>query len=87
MTFCNDDETEFFTHRVIEIDKNNQMSNKGILRLMQEVAGICSGSLGYGVNDVPKTEDGEIDYSKDFFEWDEEGFVASFKKWLKEKGD
>ncbi len=25
MTFHNDDETEFFTHRVIEIDKNNQM--------------------------------------------------------------
>lgn len=25
ITFCNDDETEFFTHRVIEIDKNNQM--------------------------------------------------------------
>jgi len=38
-----------------DVDKNNQMSNKGILRLMQEVAGICSGSLGYGVNDVPKT--------------------------------
>ena len=38
-----------------DVDKNNQMSNKGILRLMQEVAGICSGSLGYGVNDIPKT--------------------------------
>lgn len=25
ITFHNDDETEFFTHRVIEIDKNNQM--------------------------------------------------------------
>ncbi len=25
VTFNNDDETEFFTHRVIEIDKNNQM--------------------------------------------------------------
>ncbi|MBQ8784213.1 MAG: signal peptidase I [Clostridia bacterium] len=25
MTFHNDDETEFFTHRVIEIDQNNQM--------------------------------------------------------------
>lgn len=38
-----------------DVDTNNQMSNKGILRLMQEVAGICSGSLGYGVNNVPKT--------------------------------
>ncbi len=25
LTFNNDDETQFFTHRVIEIDKNNQM--------------------------------------------------------------
>ena len=38
-----------------DIDEDNQMTNKGILRLMQEVAGIRSGMLGYGVNDVPKT--------------------------------
>ena len=38
-----------------DVDEDNQMTNKGILRLMQEVAGIRSGMLGYGVNDVPKT--------------------------------
>lgn len=38
-----------------DVNQNNQLSNKGILRLMQEVAGIHSGTLGYGVNDVPKT--------------------------------
>lgn len=38
-----------------DVDEDNQMTNKGILRLMQEVAGIRSGMLGYGVNDVEKT--------------------------------
>lgn len=38
-----------------DVDEDNQMTNKGILRLMQEVAGIRSGMLGYGVNDVQKT--------------------------------
>ena len=38
-----------------DVNQNNQLSNKGILRLMQEVAGIHSGTLEYGVNDVPKT--------------------------------
>lgn len=38
-----------------DVGENNQMTNKGILRLMQEVAGIRSGMLGYGVNDVEKT--------------------------------
>ena len=38
-----------------DVDEDNQMTNKGILRLMQEVAGIRSGMLGYGVNDVPRT--------------------------------
>ena len=44
-----------FTINFCDIDQDNQLSNKGILRLMQEVAGIHSGSLGYGVNDAHKT--------------------------------
>ena len=38
-----------------DVDSNNELTNKGILRLMQEVAGCHSSMLGYGVNDVPKT--------------------------------
>ena len=38
-----------------DLDSNNKVTNKGILRLMQEVAGCHSGSLGFGVNDIPKT--------------------------------
>ncbi|MBO4815815.1 MAG: hypothetical protein J5507_02550 [Clostridia bacterium] len=38
-----------------DVDSDNELTNKGILRLMQEVAGVHSGTLGYGVNDVPKT--------------------------------
>ena len=38
-----------------DVDSYNEMTNRGILRLMQEIAGIHSGSLGYGVNDMPKT--------------------------------
>ena len=38
-----------------DVDENNELSNRGILRLLQEVAGIHSGFLGYGVNDIPNT--------------------------------
>ena len=38
-----------------DVDSDNELTNKGILRLMQEIAGIHSGNLGYGVNDIPKT--------------------------------
>lgn len=38
-----------------DVDENNQVTNKGVLRLLQEVAGIHCGLLGYGVNDTPKT--------------------------------
>ena len=38
-----------------DVDENNQVTNKGLLRLLQEVAGIHCGLLGYGVNDTPKT--------------------------------
>ncbi len=48
-----------FSHNITinysDVDSNNEVTNKGILRLMQEVAGVHSGSLGYGVNDIPKT--------------------------------
>ena len=46
-----------------DVDKDNELTNRGILRLMQEVAGIHSGTLGYGVNDIPKTRHC-LDYSK-----------------------
>ena len=38
-----------------DVAENNRLSNKGILRLMQEVAGLNSDSKGYGLNDTPKT--------------------------------
>lgn len=38
-----------------DVDEDNELTNKGVLRLLQEVAGIHSGLLGYGVNDIPKT--------------------------------
>ena len=44
-----------FTVSFSDITENNEISNKGILRLMQEVAGQHSDSVGYGLNDIPKT--------------------------------
>lgn len=38
-----------------DVDSKNQVTNKGILRILQEVAGMHSSSLGYGVNDIPIT--------------------------------
>ena len=38
-----------------DVDAKNKVTNHGILRLLQEVAGCHSASLGYGVNDIPKT--------------------------------
>ena len=45
-----------------DVDEENMLTNRGILRLMQEVAGIHSSTLGYGVNDVSKTR-----YRLDYF--------------------
>ena len=45
-----------------DVDCNNELTNKGILRLMQEVAGIHSSTLGYGVNNIPTTR-----YCLDYF--------------------
>ena len=44
-----------FTVNFSDIDENNKLSNKGILRLMQEIAGEHSDLVGYGLNDTPKT--------------------------------
>lgn len=38
-----------------DITKNNALSTKGMLRIMQEVAGLASSKVGYGLNDIPKT--------------------------------
>lgn len=51
---------DIYTHELTinfsDVNENNQITNRGILRLMQEVAGIHSGLLGYGVNDIDRTE-------------------------------
>ena len=47
--------TKKFDITFSDIDENNQLSNKGILRIMQEIAGLHSSSLGYGLNDTPQT--------------------------------
>ena len=47
--------TKKFDITFSDIDINNELSNKGILRIMQEIAGNHSSTLGYGLNDAPKT--------------------------------
>ena len=47
--------TKNFYVSFLDINENNELSNKGILRLMQEVAGLHSASLGFGLNDIDKT--------------------------------
>lgn len=47
--------TKKFEVSFSDINENNELSNKGILRMMQEIAGLHSSSLGYGLNDAPKT--------------------------------
>lgn len=47
--------TKKFDITFSDIDINNELSNKGILRIMQEIAGLHSSSLGYGLNDSDKT--------------------------------
>lgn len=47
--------TKKFDITFSDIDINNELSNKGILRIMQEIAGLHSSTLGYGLNDAPKT--------------------------------
>ena len=47
--------TKKFDITFSDVDINNKLSNKGILRIMQEIAGLHSSSLGYGLNDSDKT--------------------------------
>jgi len=47
--------TKEFDISFSDINQNNELSNKGILKIMQEIAGLHSSSLGYGLNDAPKT--------------------------------
>ena len=47
--------TKEFNVTFSDIDENNELSNKGFLRIMQEIAGLHSSLLGYGLNDTPKT--------------------------------
>ncbi len=47
--------TKKFEISFSDINENNKLSNKGILRMMQEIAMLHSDSLGYGLNDTEKT--------------------------------
>jgi len=47
--------TKKFDITFSDIDEDNELSNRGILRIMQEIAGLHSSALGYGLNDTPKT--------------------------------
>lgn len=38
-----------------DIDENNMLSSKGLIRILGEVAGVHSETVGYGLNDVPQT--------------------------------
>lgn len=38
-----------------DIDENNILSSKGLIRILGEVAGVHSETVGYGLNDVPQT--------------------------------
>lgn len=45
-----------FSVNFSDVGENNQLTNKGILRLMQEIAGINSDLHGYGLNQTPTTK-------------------------------
>lgn len=47
--------TKKFEVTFSDVGENNQLSNKGFLRIMQEIAGLHSSTLGYGLNDTPRT--------------------------------
>ena len=52
--------TKKFEITFADINNKNKLSDKGLLRLMQEIAGIHSGTVGYGLNDTPKTHLGWV---------------------------
>ena len=47
--------TKKFDINFSDVGENNSLTNKGILRMMQEIAGIHSQIAGYGLNNIPKT--------------------------------
>ncbi len=38
-----------------DIDESNRLSSKGLIRILGEVAGVHSESVGYGLNHIPQT--------------------------------
>lgn len=38
-----------------DIDENNMLSTKGLIRILGEIAGVHSDAVGLGLNDIPKT--------------------------------
>ena len=52
--------TKKFEITFSDININNELSNRGILRLMQETAGVHSSTVGYGINDTYKTHIGWV---------------------------
>ena len=41
--------------RCLDIGKNNKLTTRGFMEYLQEVAGMHSDLVGYGLNDIPKT--------------------------------
>lgn len=44
--------SEYFTVTLPDVGENNKLTNKGILRMLQEIACVHSSLVGFGVNDV-----------------------------------
>ena len=40
---------------LLQIDNNSLLNNQGILSILEEAAEMHSASIGYGVNDISKT--------------------------------
>ena len=46
--------SNLFTVTLPDVGENNVLTNKGILRMFQEIACLHSASAGFGVNDASK---------------------------------
>jgi len=44
-----------FTVRYCDVNENNVLSFTGLMNLLQEIAGMHSSEVGYGINNIPKT--------------------------------
>ena len=44
-----------YTVKYFDIGKNNKLTLKSLVAIMQEAAGGHSDTAGYGLNDIPKT--------------------------------